>query len=133
MKITAKQYAQALFLDLKDKKREDFANVIEKFLLVLKNDNCFSKVEKIIFYFNDFWNKEKSLIEAEIISAHVLEKNIKEEIFSYIRNVSQAKDVIINEKKKEEIKGGFIAKYGDKIFDASIKNRLNIFKNNLNQ
>ncbi|MDD3711375.1 MAG: F0F1 ATP synthase subunit delta [Patescibacteria group bacterium] len=133
MKAKAKQYAQALFLEIKDKSSDEMLVILDNFLNILKRDNCFSQVEKIISYFNIFWQKEYSLVEAEITTARSLDAGLKKEIFDYLIRRSKAEKIKIEEKEDKKIIGGFIVKYGDKIVDASVKNKINLFKNNLIQ
>lgn len=131
MKIKAKQYAQALFLEARGKESEELLNVIDRFFEVLKTDNNISQIGKIIFYFNELWNKENSLVEAEITCSRPLESNLKNDVLSYLKKISKAENIKISEKENKKIIGGFVLKYGDKIIDASIKNKINSFKNSL--
>ncbi|HNV12361.1 MAG TPA: F0F1 ATP synthase subunit delta [bacterium] len=131
MKIKAKQYAQALFLEARGKEGKELSNVIDKFFEVLKTDNNISQIGKIIFYFNELWNKENSLVEAEITCSRSLESNLKNDVLSYLKKISKAENIKISEKENKKIIGGFVLKYGDKIIDASIKNKINSFKNSL--
>lgn len=133
MKTKAKQYAQALFLEARDRSSDELVVVLNNFLEVLKRDNCLSQVEKIIYYFNIFWQKEYSLVEAEITTSESLGTSLKKEIADYLIKKSKAEKIKINEKENKKILGGFVIKYGDKIIDASIKNKINLFKNNLIQ
>ena len=129
MKTSAKQYAQALFLEIQDSK--DLSVTVENFSLILRQDNCFSKMEKIIYHFNALWQKNYSLVEAEVISSYPLDSSLKDGVVEYLKSVSQAKEVNIEERKNRKILGGVVIKYGDKIVDASLKNKINILKNNL--
>lgn len=131
MKTKAKQYAQALFLELKDKNREDILPVVEKFFNILKKDNNLSQIEKIISYFSNFWNKEYSLVEAEISTARSVDKGLEDEIVDYLKKIAQAEKIKISSSENKKILGGFVLRYKDKIIDASVKNRINTFKNNL--
>lgn len=131
MKIKAKQYAQALFLEARGKEGKELLNVIDRFFEVLKTDNNISQIGKIIFYFNELWNKENSLVEAEITCSRPLESNLKNDILSYLKKISKVENIKISEKENKKIIGGFVLKYGDKIIDASIKNKINSFKNSL--
>lgn len=131
MKIKAKQYAQALFLEARGKEGKELSNVIDKFFEVLKTDNNIFQIGKIIFYFNELWNKENSLVEAEITCSRSLESNLKNDVLSYLKKISKAENIKISEKENKKIIGGFVLKYGDKIIDASIKNKINSFKNSL--
>lgn len=131
MKIKAKQYAQALLLEIKNKKGEELLKVLDRFFEILKIDNNLSQLEKIIFYFNNFWNKENSLVEAEITCSRFLESDLRADVLAYLKKVSQAENIEIKEKEDKKVIGGFVLKYGDKIIDASIKNKINSFKNSL--
>ena len=133
MKIVAKQYAQALFLEIKDRAEKDISSIINNFVEILKKDNCLSQMEKIIFYFNDLWKKEYFLVEAEINIARKIEPELKKEIVQYLTKISQAKKINIIEKENKKLVGGFVVKYNDKIIDASVKNKINKFKNSLIQ
>lgn len=133
MKIIAKQYAQALFLEIKNQKDNDVSNVVLKFVEILKKDNCLSQMEKIIFYFNELWKKEYSLVEAEISTARKIEPELKQNLVDYLTKISKAKKIKIIDKENKKIIGGFVVKYDDKIIDASIKNKINKFKNSLIQ
>lgn len=132
MKNSAKQYAQALFLEVKSAKNKN-EDLVNNFVNVLKNDNCFSQLEKIIFYFNELWKKEYSLVEAEISTARKIDDNLKNILSEYLTKISQAKKIKITEKESPKLVGGFVLKYNDKIIDFSIKNKLNKFKNSLIQ
>ncbi len=133
MKIVAKQYAQALFSEIKDQAEKDISGIINNFVEILKKDNCLSQMEKIIFYFNEFWKKEYSLVEAEISTAREINSELKKDLVEYLTKISQAKKINIVEKENDKLIGGFVVKYNDKIIDASIKNKINKFKNSLIQ
>ncbi len=134
MKNSAKQYAQALFLEIKNKDKDsNVESLVNNFVNILKEDNCFSQFEKIIFYFNDLWKKEYSLVEAEISTARKIDDNLKNILSEYLTKISQAKKIKIKEKESAKLVGGFVLKYNDKIVDFSIKNKLNKFKNSLIQ
>jgi F-type H+-transporting ATPase subunit delta len=133
MKIVAKQYAQALFSEIKDQAEKDISGIINNFVEILKKDNCLSQMEKIIFYFNDLWKKEYSLVEAEINTARKISSELKQDLVDYLTKISQAKKINIAEKENDKLIGGFVVKYNDKIIDASVKNKINKFKNSLIQ
>ncbi|MFA5420808.1 MAG: F0F1 ATP synthase subunit delta [Patescibacteria group bacterium] len=131
MKIKAKQYAQALFEELSNKSEGDKSGVVERFVGILIKDNNVSQIEKIIYYFEKIWNKEYSIVEAELKTSQKVGDETRNLLIDYLKKVSEVEDVKITEKEDKKIKGGFVLKYKDKILDASIKNRLNSFKNNL--
>lgn len=132
MKIKAKQYAQSLFELVKDSDEKEAKKVIQKMAEVLVKNNQGSQVEKIISYFNSLWDKEKGVLEAEIISANKLDKSVVSLLNDYIVKLLGNKDVVLKERIDASIKGGFIIRVDDKIFDSSLDTRVKELKKVLN-
>lgn len=124
MKIKAKQYALALLELLKDKKEKEISGYLDKFTKVLIQNNQMSQIDKILDFFNIYWNKEKGEIDAEVSSVEALDKHSLKEISGYIQAKSQAQKVNLFERQDKEILGGMVLKYGDKILDNSVRARL---------
>lgn len=124
MKIKAKQYARALFELLKDDKEKEASVRINKFVNVLIKNNQKSQVDKIIDFFNIYWNKAKGEIDAELFSIEALDKNSIKEINEYIKKKLNVTKVNLTEKQDKDILGGMVLKYGDKILDNSVRARL---------
>lgn len=124
MRISPKQYAESLYQVVAKKKENDIKVVIENFVKVLQNNNDFNKSDKITEQFCKIWNKEEGIIEAEIMSAKELDKEIIELLNSYIAKLSGAKKVLVNQKVDKNILGGLIIKYKDKVLDGSLKSGL---------
>jgi F-type H+-transporting ATPase subunit delta len=133
MKISKKQYAQALFEVVKDLDKKNAKKAIKKFADILVKNNKVSQVDGIITYFTDFWNKDKSIVNAEIVSSRKLGRNIVQAINSYVVKISNAKNVEVKEKIDEKIIGGVIVRHSDKILDMSLRNRLALLRNSLKE
>ncbi len=133
MKISAKQYSKALFAEIYGKSEEESLPILSKFVEILKNDNSLSQIEKIIKYFSSLWKKESSLVEAEVSTARKINDSTRESLINYLKKISDVEKIQIVERIDEKILGGFIMKYEDKIIDASVKNKIKTFKNNLIQ
>ena len=129
MKITATQYANTLYDLTADKSKQEVNNVIANFAKILRKNNQLKRSDKIIAKFNDIYNKENGIIEAEVISAHKLESAQIKKLESYIKEKYSAKEVVIQNKIDEDIKGGIVVKVGDEILDASIAGKLAGLKN----
>lgn len=128
MKISAQQYAQALFELIKEEKPEKTVATIKRFARFLTETNDAFKFDRIIKEFSRLWDKEFSIVTAEIKSAHKLNAETEAILEKYIKAVSQAKSLVVTKKVDTAILGGVIMKYGDKIFDAGLKSRLEKIK-----
>ncbi len=124
MKISSKQYAESLYQVVQEKKDSEIKVVIENFVKVLQSNSDINKLEKIAGQFCKIWDKEHSIIEAEVVSAKELGKEIIELLNSYIAKLSGAEKVILNQKINKDILGGVVIKYEDKILDGSLRNSL---------
>jgi F-type H+-transporting ATPase subunit delta len=131
MDISIKQYAKTLYKLIDSKGKNEAEKIIEDFVAVLAENNDHGKIKKIIEEFNNFWNKEKGIVEAEISSAKELDKEIVKLLNNYIAKLSGAKEVVLSEKVDKNLLGGVIIKYGDKVLDGSLRSKINDFKNNM--
>ena len=71
------------------------------------------------------------MVEAEVISANVLDEETAEELKKYIADASGKKKVEINNKIDKKILGGAVIKYEDKIIDGSLKTRISELRERL--
>jgi F-type H+-transporting ATPase subunit delta len=128
MKITPKQYAQALYDSLKDDNKKDATKAIAEFARVLVENNDLQKGDKIIEQFRKLYNQEEGIVEAEITSAAKLSAAMLHDLKEYIKKISKVDTVEVNEKENRSLVGGAIIKYGDKILDGSLKTRIQTMK-----
>jgi F-type H+-transporting ATPase subunit delta len=124
MKITPKKYAIALYDIVKDKKKDQIKLVLVEFVKLLNENNDLTKAKKIIFEFNQIWNKEAGIIETEIISASELNKTILQDLNDYIIKLTKAKKIEVKEVIDKNLLGGVVLKYEDKIVDGSVRAKL---------
>ncbi len=132
MKITPKQYAKSLF-ELIDSDKDEKINqkIIEKFIKTLIKNNQVSQFEKILKYFNNYWNSKNKIVQAEIQSIYNLDDDIIKLIKKYIKNKINKDNINIKNKINKELIGGFIIKYEDKIFDNSLRSKIIKLKSNI--
>jgi ATP synthase F1 delta subunit len=131
MKISDKQYAQALFLEMKDDSSRDPSFVFDKTVEILKKDNRLSRLERVLELFIDLWKKEMSILELEIISARPLERALREKLEESLLKKGDFEEIKVKEKIDKKVMAGFVLKYNDNIVDASVSNKLKALKNNL--
>lgn len=138
MKITPKQYGEALYQAVKGlpagkagKKDSQVKSGIENFIKVLVSNNDISKLDKIVEQFGKIWNREESIVEAEITSARELDKKIIKLLNGYIAELSEAEKIILKQSVNKNILGGVIIKYEDKVLDGSLRMKLEALKINM--
>ena len=133
MKFSSKQYALALNEILKNSppgKRDGF---LINFVKLLKSKKDLKKIRFVEEEMNKMFFSERQEIEAEITSAYDLSGNslrdIKRAIGDFLNK--DVEKIILKQKIDEKIIGGFKAKFGDYLLDASVRNYLLKLKRNM--
>ena len=124
MEWTPKQYAQALYKILENTDSKYTNQVIDTFSKTVAENNDLDKIDSIIENFQKIWDGEKGIIEAKVVSVHELNEGLIEVLKDYIKTITGASEVYIIQKIDENILGGVVIKYKDKILDASLKRDL---------
>lgn len=125
MKISAKQYAQALY-DLSLTK--DF--VVADFVRFLITHRGLKKVKDILAHYHEL---SSDSVEVNLASARELSGAIEKEIAAFLKTKINTDTLKITKTIDPSLLGGFVAKFRDQVIDASIKNNLNILKHNINE
>ncbi len=124
MKITASQYATTLYELTQNKNKSEINVVVKKFTEQLIKNRKNKLSVKIIEKFSGIYNQKNGIVEAEITSREVLSNELRNKVSNYVSTKYKAKEVILNNKIDESIKGGMIIKVGDEILDASVAGKL---------
>lgn len=133
MIITSKDYATSLIRATKSKTEKEIKSVINNFVDLLIQNNDMSRTSKILDIFSTLWNKENNIVEAEIIAARKLDQGAIDSLGNFIIKLSGAKKVKIAEKINEDILGGAIIRYEDKIIDKSLKTKIKNLSNSIKE
>ncbi|SRR6056297_1113733 len=131
MRITAKQYARALFEELEAAPEKENEEIIKRFSRILVDNNHTSYLLRIIKKFSQIWNKKKGIIEAEVITARKLEKDSREKIEKFLKQRNKDGKFEIDYRTNKNLIGGFVAKADDKIIDFSLATRLKDLENKI--
>jgi F-type H+-transporting ATPase subunit delta len=128
MKITSKKYAQLLLEITNNKSENEIKIEIKKFIKLLIKKNQIKNYSKIITEFSELWNQKNNIIEAEVTTAHPISKEIQSQIEKFIQNKTKGNKIIIENKIDSKVISGAIIKYGNRILDNSLKNKINELK-----
>ncbi|MDD4900893.1 MAG: ATP synthase F1 subunit delta [Patescibacteria group bacterium] len=131
MRITPKQFALSLYEAADGKSASQVKAIIAKFIEILVKNNALSMAEKIEKEFLKIWNERQGIVEAEIITAHGLGREIMKMLKDYLGHLTKAKEVVVHEKEDKNILGGVVIRYGDKILDGSLRSQLAELKEKL--
>lgn len=128
MNITPKQYALSLYEILTVSSKNEAGSIIKKFIKVIINNNHISKIPSIVEHLENHWNKQNNIVTTEITSARKLDASIIKYIKTHIAKISNTNQIEINEVINQNIIGGVIIKFGDKIIDGSLSTELKNLK-----
>ncbi len=124
MIIKSKQLAQALF----ELSQSDEANLDAKFFDFLEKRGLLSELPSVLYHFEKIMEVEHEKNGMQIEVAHEIKHETAKEIKKYLK-AEDLKEVV---KIKKELVGGFRAKWGGMIYDASIMTSLKKLQDNIN-
>jgi F-type H+-transporting ATPase subunit delta len=124
MKVTPKQYAEALYESVKGKNEEEVKAVIKNFSQLLLARRQAAKLDEIIKYFLEIVDEKEGRVKVKIKTAHPLDTQTVEEIKKYLLNFLGVREIILNIEITPRILGGVIIQYKDKVIDGSLRGRL---------
>lgn len=131
MKMTPKQYAQALFLATEHKTEQEANDVIKRFADRLRSDGQLGKLPAVIAAFSAIWNKAHGVTDAEVVSRERLNEDALAAVKQFIQTRYGSKQVVVINSIDATIGGGIIIRVGDELLDGSVATQLNKLKRNL--
>ena len=130
MRIKPKQYAQAFFESLIKAPGQEKVIIASFASLLFKNGQS-SSLAEILEYFDVLWQKHYGVVSAEIVSARPLSPEILSELKSFIVQRVKAEEVEVAEKIDKSLIGGTVLRYGGRLLDLSLRNKIDKLKNDL--
>lgn len=131
MKISASQYAKALYDSVAGKPEKELKAALKNFVACLGRNRELAKGEEIIRLFSALWEKENGEVTATLLSARELGPTARETVSAYLKDRTGAKKVALKEEVDKGLIGGFILKYDSKVLDGSLKSSLENLKNKI--
>lgn len=121
MGISIQSYAKAIFESADGQPKAKIEILVNNLLSQLALNNLLSQAPKLISAIEKLSDEKEKILRAKITTARQLSKKSLEEIVSFIRRRTGAKEVIFTEKVDPKIGGGFIVYFQDTIIDASLE------------
>jgi F-type H+-transporting ATPase subunit delta len=100
---------------------------------VLTSKNREPILPAIATEFHNAYNVYKGIGKASVISTIPVDAKLRGELEAIVKQLSNMKQVELEEKVDKDLIGGFILNVGDRQIDASIKNKLKALKNKFSE
>lgn len=121
MKLSAEQYAQALWESISQTAEKDHGLITDRFLDVLKQNGDLGLWDKIEIHFHKLTLKAKNIHSAKLVTAREMELQ-KTDIDKL--NELAGKKLEMNKHVDRDLIGGVVMQVDDTLIDASIKNQI---------
>lgn len=133
MKISTKQYANALYELTEGKDESQIDDLITKFVAQMKKMGDIKKAKEVVNQFEAIYNKKNGIVKAVVTTTRKLTDTENDEVIEFIKKKYNVANVEMDTVIDKNIKGGIIIKVGDEVLDGSVNGRLNKLKLSLNQ
>lgn len=128
MKISATQYARALYETTTEKPAAEVDLMVENFMRILEKNNQTKLAGSIVEKFSAIHNNDNGIVVATVVSAEILNRDVLKNVEDFIAKKYTAKEVILTQEIEKKIRGGIIIKVGDEMIDASVVKKINNLK-----
>ena len=122
-KDQVKILAAALYEASKDKKGKELDTVIANFSTYLAEHHLVSMIPNILAELENIHFSNEGIVKTEVISSEELDHTEIKKIADLVKAKTK-KEIVIKTDIEEDLIGGAVVKYNDKIIDLSIKNQL---------
>lgn len=124
MNISNKQYATSLYEAVKELKQAEVEEALKNFVQVLVKNNHLNKVNAIILEFVKLWDAGENVVEANVVSASKLNKDLVEVFEQYISKLTGSKHVKLSHSIDPTVLAGFVLRVGDQVVDGSVRTKI---------
>ncbi len=125
MKITPRQYAQALYDALQAPGAHTSA-VITQFVRLLKSNGNLSMASHIVRHFTILADAADGTVRATVTMAHEPDVQQDKAIRAFIATKYDANRAEVAYVTDVRVRGGFVVRVGDEEYDASVRRRLQL-------
>lgn len=124
MKNQAKILATALYEASKNRKGKELDMVIANFSNYLSQHHLVSMIPSILVNLESIHFKVEGIVATKLISKEELPQSEVKKIVDLVKKNTK-QEVVVKTEIDEDLLGGVVVKYNDKIIDMSIRQQLN--------
>ncbi len=88
-------------------------------------------IPQVAVQFNDIYKAANEILSTEIQSAVALDENTRNQLVEKLKKQTKANEIDLKETLDEDLLGGFVLKYQNQQYDASIRRQLSELKKSL--
>jgi len=125
MKISPKNFAEAVHKATEGKSGKDLAGVITRSVQLLKDKRMLSKSDEVLSALQNILDKETGTVRMKVTTGESLGSHAKSKLEHETKEKYKAKHVIGEFFEKEELLGGVRIEVYDEVFDNTYRNRMN--------
>jgi len=114
----------ALYLASKDKKGKELEKVIANFSTYLAEHHLVYMIPSILAELENIHFSNEGIVKAEVTSFEELPQVEIKKIADLVKSKTK-QDIVVKTDTEEDLIGGAVVKYNDKIIDMSIRHQLN--------
>jgi len=112
--------------------RSELRGEVPQLLRMLADRDRLGQLSEIAAAFDDRLRQERQVVEAHVVTAHPLNDAERTSLKNALKRASGA-DIALSEQVNPSIVGGFVARVGSQVFDASLTRQLERMKQRLLQ
>jgi len=116
--------ASGIYQAIKDKQNKGVDSVVDNFIVYLKEKRLMSVLAEVIKELEQLYLEEQGIVKAQIRSKNDLSDKEVKNVVAMLKKIT-GQEIITEQIKDEEVLGGVVVKYNDKIIDMSLKRQLN--------
>lgn len=133
MKISNRQYAQALYEIISVAEEKTRKELIDNFMHLLKKHKKLSETDAILELFDEIEKEGKGVITASVTTAHSLTTEAKKIISAFVEKEYKASSITIEEEVDTAVIGGVKVKVKDTSYDTTLKTQLDTLKQQMSK
>jgi F-type H+-transporting ATPase subunit delta len=116
--------AKAVFRSLAEKNKEEMQKVVDNFIKYLQEHRLMPLLPKVIKYLEVLNNQATDTIGVTVTTSNQLTDVFLKKL-TVTMKARLGKEVVVSSQLDQDLIGGLLLRYDDKMIDASIKNQVN--------
>ncbi len=124
MAFPIRSYARALYEASQGKSQAEVGELVERTLQIMAEKSVLGKTDVLLAEIEKLDDAASGVVRARITSAHKLDDETMELLEKKLKTRSHGKEIVWEKEIDKALLGGAVIRYGDKVLDLSLANRV---------